>query len=46
LGMGYYHFTGDDFNFSNQSPIEQQFQFGSEYGGNPDSIFLSLQYYF
>ena len=46
MSMGYYHFNGGDFNFSNEAPIEQQFQFGSEYGGNPDSIFVSLQYYF
>ena len=46
MGMGYYHFVGDDFDFSNEAPVEQQFQFGSEYGGNPNSIFVTFQYYF
>lgn len=46
LGLGYYHFAGDDISFSTQRPVGQQFQFDSEYGGNPDSLFASLRYYF
>ena len=46
MGMGYYHFTGADFSFSNESPAADSFRFGSEYGGNPDSIYISLSYYF
>ena len=46
MGLGYYHFVGDDFNFSNDIPKQSLFQFGSEYGSNPDSIFVSFRYYF
>jgi len=46
LGVGYYHFSGDDFQLSNQDQTQNGFQLGSEYGGNPDSIFASLRYYF
>ena len=46
MGLGYYHFIGEDFNFSNEIPNDALFEFGSEYGSNPDSIFVSLRYYF
>jgi hypothetical protein len=48
MGAGYYHFVGDKLNVSN-SPLAQgqaQIQFGSEYGSNPDSLFVNLRYYF
>ena len=42
LGLNYYLFSGDDFFLSAMGEP----RFGSEYGGNPDSFFLSLRYYF
>jgi len=41
LGLAYYHFTGDDF----LNALEG-LQFGSEYGGNPNSISIDLSFYF
>jgi predicted porin len=46
MGLGYHHFIGEDFNFFNEIPNDALFEFGSEYGSNPDSIFVSLRYYF
>jgi len=46
MGMGYYHFAGDELKFLANLPSEQQLQFGSEYGSNPDSLYISLRYYF
>lgn len=46
MGLGYYHFAGDDFNFSSEDPFATQLQLGSEYGANPNSIFISFRYYF
>jgi opacity protein-like surface antigen len=46
LGLGYHHFSGDDFNVSNQTQTQTNVQLGSEYGSNPDSIYASLRYYF
>ena len=46
MGMGYYHFAGDELKFLADLPSEQQLQFGSEYGSNPDSLYISLRYYF
>jgi hypothetical protein len=48
MGMGYHHFTGPDFNaFPNASTsIQNQLQLGSEYGSNPNSVYVSLRYYF
>jgi hypothetical protein len=46
MGLGYYHFAGDDFNFSDEDPVAAQLQLGSEYGANPNSIFISFRYYF
>lgn len=46
LGMGYYHFAGDELDFFANLPATQQLQFGSEYGSNPDSFFVNLRYYF
>ncbi len=46
LGMGYHHFSGKDFNVSGVDPLNMQLQLGSEYGGNPDSLYMSLRYYF
>jgi len=42
LGLGYYHFSGDDFIIGSTGLPE----LGSEYGSSPDSIFVSLRYYF
>ena len=46
MGMGYHHFTGSDFNTLPNASIENQFQLGSEYGSNPNSVYVSLRYYF
>jgi hypothetical protein len=46
LGIGYQHFSGDDFNVSALNPAPEQIQLGSEYGSNPDSLYISLRYYF
>jgi len=46
LGVGYHHFSGDDFNLLSGDQIQNNFQLGSEYGSNPDSIYASLRYYF
>ena len=42
FGAGYYHFSGKD-SFTSNAGIPQV---GSEYGSNPDSVFISLRYYF
>ena len=42
MDFGYYHFTGDDLDVS---PVGLP-QFQSEYGPNPDTIYLSIRYYF
>jgi hypothetical protein len=42
LGSGYYHFSGEDLYIEARGFP----QLGSEYGSNPDSIFISLRYYF
>ncbi|HIG44090.1 MAG: hypothetical protein ABGY96_20710 [bacterium] len=42
LGLGYYHFSGDDLIIGSRGLPE----LGSEYGSNPDSIFVNLKYYF
>jgi len=41
LGLAYYHFSGDDSLRTLEGP-----QFGSEYGGNPNSISINLSFYF
>ena len=46
LGMGVQHFAGEDFKVTGPNPLADQLQLGSEYGGNPDSIYVSLRYYF
>ncbi|NKB33261.1 MAG: hypothetical protein GKR91_09195 [Pseudomonadales bacterium] len=46
MGMGYYHFAGDDLDFFANLPPQQQLQLGSEYGSNPDSLYISIRYYF
>lgn len=46
MGLGYYHFVGDDFNIPTPPLTQEQIQFGSEYGSNPDSLYISFRYYF
>lgn len=46
MGAGYYHFTGDELDFFADLPPQQQFQFGSEYGSNPNSFYINVRYYF
>lgn len=46
MGMGYYHFAGDELDFLASLPSQQQIQFGSEYGSNPDSLYINIRYYF
>ncbi len=46
LGMGYYHFLGDELEFGSAQPSSQKVNFGSEYGSNPNSLYFSLRYYF
>jgi len=42
MDFGYYHFSGDDFSLNNAG----QPDFKSEYGPNPDTLFVSIRYYF
>lgn len=46
MGMGYYHFLGDELDFFANLPAQEQMQFGSEYGNNPNSLYVNLRYYF
>ena len=42
MDFGYYHFSGDDFSLNNAGLPD----FTSEYGPNPDTLFVSIRYYF
>ena len=42
MDFGYYHFSGDDFSFTETGLPD----FQSEYGPNPDTLFTSIRYYF
>lgn len=41
MDLGYYHFSGDSFR-----PSPGGIRPGSEYGGNPDTLYASLRFYF
>jgi hypothetical protein len=42
MDFGYYHFSGDDFSLTEAGLPD----FESEYGPNPDTLFVSIRYYF
>ncbi|MBL6690005.1 MAG: hypothetical protein ISP91_06400 [Pseudomonadales bacterium] len=42
MDFGYYRFVGDDLEVSNNGLPE----FGSEYGPNPNTLYMSIRYYF
>lgn len=42
MDFGYYHFAGDDFSLTEAGLPD----FQSEYGPNPDTLFMSIRYYF
>lgn len=42
MDFGYYHFSGDDFSLDEAGLPD----FESEYGPNPDTLFVSIRYYF